>query len=102
MKVAHDINAILTESMANAIKHANPDMQNTFVKILIKVSDKLISVKVYDTGKGFDLDSVLKPINGSQYLNDTGRGLFIISSLMDSVNYKKIGAENVLEMSRKL
>lgn len=99
---ASNLNVVLTEAMANAIKHANEGEPDTFVKICISISDKELSVKVYDSGQGFDLNDIPFPVLDSEYLNDTGRGIFIIRSLMDSVVYRKVVGGNVLEMRKVL
>jgi serine/threonine-protein kinase RsbW len=99
---AHNLNVVLTEAMTNAIKHANaadPDME---VKIHISITENEIEVKVFDSGQGFDLNSVPCPSFDADCLNEAGRGIFIIRSLMDSVVYKKISGGNVLEMKKTL
>jgi len=58
-------------------------------------------IRVYDNGQGFDLDLV--PCSGCpDPLNEKGRGIYIIRSLMDSVVYKKANGGNVLEMKKAL
>jgi serine/threonine-protein kinase RsbW len=99
---AENLNLVLTEAMANAIKHANADDPDTFVKICITISDKELSVKVYDSGQGFDLNAIPSPVLDSDCLDEKGRGIFIIRSLMDSVVYKKAKSGNVLEMRKVL
>src|SRR6266702_1593936 len=42
------------------------------------------------------------PAPNFEQLEDRGRGIFIIKSLMDKVNYRKHGKGNVLEMAKKL
>lgn len=99
---ANIINVVATEAVVNAIKHANAADPDTFVKIIIKVSDKELSIKVYDSGQGFDLDTIPSPDINSGSLDESGRGIFIIKSLMDSVVYKKANGGNVLEMKKNL
>ncbi len=100
--LAHNLNVVLTEAMANAIKHANAADPDKEVKIHISVTDKELDVKVYDSGEGFDLNTIPCPAFDSDCLNETGRGIFIIRSLMDSVVYKKLNGGNVLEMKKTL
>ena len=99
---ANIINVVATEAVVNAIKHANTADPDTFVKIIINVSDKELSINVYDSGQGFDLSSIPDPDFNPDKLDDTGRGIFVIKSLMDSVAYKKTDGGNVLEMKKKL
>ncbi|MDA8414773.1 MAG: ATP-binding protein [Desulfobacteraceae bacterium] len=99
--LGHHINVVLTEALVNAIKHASASAPDNQVQIRINVRDKELVIRVYDNGQGFDLDLV--PANGCpDPLNERGRGIFIIRSLMDSVEYKKANGGNVLEMKKKL
>ena len=99
--LGHHINMVLTEALVNAIKHANATDPNNEVQIRINVCDKELVIRVYDNGQGFDLDLV--PANGClDPLNEKGRGIYIIRSLMDSVVYKKANGGNVLEMKKAL
>jgi serine/threonine-protein kinase RsbW len=99
--LGHHINMVLTEALVNAIKHANVAEADNEVMIRINVHDKELVIRVYDNGQGFDLELV--PRNGCpDPLNEQGRGIFIIRSLMDSVVYKKSNGGHVLEMKKAL
>lgn len=100
--LAHHLNVVLTEAMVNAIKHANAADPTKEIQIRISVSDKEICIKVYDSGQGFDLASVPDPSFEADQLGEKGRGIFIIRSLMDFVEYKKTNGGNVLEMKKTL
>jgi serine/threonine-protein kinase RsbW len=98
--LAYHLNLVLTEAMANAIKYANAGEPDTMVHIIINISNDEILIKVYDKGQGFDINAI--PTPNFKQLEDRGRGIFIIKSLMDSVRYHKLRSGNVLEMSKKL
>lgn len=100
--LAHNLNLVLTEAMANAIKHANITDPDKGLHIRISISDKQLAIRVYDSGQGFDLNAVASPDFESDPLAERGRGIFIIRSLMDSVKYKKTKCGNVLEMKKAL
>ncbi len=99
---AHHLNMVLTEAVVNAIKHANAADPHKEVQIRIRLSDKELFIRVYDQGRGFDLCGVPDPAFAPGQLEDKGRGIFIIRSLMDSVEYKKAKGGNVLEMRKRL
>ncbi len=100
--LANHINVVLTEALVNAIRHANSDNPEEEVQIRITLMEREILLQVFDHGKGFDIDTVLhNPADAVNELEDHGRGLFIIRSLMDSVTYRKIEGGNVLEMRKK-
>lgn len=95
------LNLVLTEALVNAIKHANTADPNKDVLIRISVSDKDLLIRVYDNGLGFDLN-LFSSAACPDPLNEQGRGIYIIRSLMDSVEYKKTNNGNVLEMKKRL
>jgi serine/threonine-protein kinase RsbW len=100
--LVNDIKVVLTEAVANAIIHANGADPDKEVRLSITVSDGQICIRVYDRGKGFCLDRIPAPSTNSERLEEKGRGIFIIRSLMDSVEYRRADGENVLEMKKRL
>ena len=99
--LGHHLNVVLTEALVNAIKHANTSEPDNEVQIRINVSDGELIIRVYDNGQGFDLDVVPCGVCPDP-LEEQGRGIFIIRSLMDSVEYRKANGRNVLEMRKAL
>lgn len=99
-KLAYNINVVLTEAMANAILHANKEEPNGDVHVRISVIDRLLTIQVFDQGQGFDICSLPSPdFDGCR---ESGRGIYIIKSLMDSISYHKSEDGYVLEMSKLL
>ncbi len=98
--LAYHINLVLTEAMVNAIKHANAGDPDKTVHIFINITDDELFIKVYDNGQGFDINAIPPP--DFTQLEDRGRGIFLIRSLMDFVSYRKICDGNVLEMRKRL
>jgi len=86
--------------MANAIKYASTEDPEKLVHILINISEDDLMIKVFDKGQGFDINSIPDP--DFEKLEDRGRGIYLIRTLMDSVSYKKVRNGNVLEMTKKL
>ena len=100
--LANQLTIVLTEALVNAIKHANCADPNKEVHIRINISDKELAIRVYDSGGGFDLNTIPSPCFDASALEEKGRGIFIIRSLMDSVEYKRSEGGNVLEMKKSL
>jgi serine/threonine-protein kinase RsbW len=98
--LAYHLNLVLTEAMANAIQYGSPSDPKQTVRICLSIENKDLCVRVYDHGQGFDLAAVSTP--DFTELNEHGRGIFFIRSLMDSVDYRKTECGNVLEMRKKL
>jgi serine/threonine-protein kinase RsbW len=100
--LANHINVVLTEALVNAIRHANADNPDEEVEIRITVTDEELVLQVFDHGRGFDLNSISQAANDTQdELEDHGRGLYIMRSLMDSVDYYPVEGGNVLEMHKQ-
>ncbi len=98
--LAYHLNLAVTEAVANAIKHgAKPDPTNT-VRMRASMDDKSLLVEVFDHGEGFDLpDAAPCDADG---LQEHGRGLFLVRSVMDAVEYAKGDGWNVLRMRKNL
>lgn len=99
-ELAYHINLVLTEAMANAIRHANEGDPEKEVHITITIMGRSLNIKVYDQGQGFDICSLPSP--DFKNLDEHGRGVYIIRSLMDRVTYRKVKTGHVLEMIKTL
>jgi len=43
---------------------------------------------VHDSGKGFDPNSLANPLDDENLLKESGRGIFLIRSLIDEVSFR--------------
>lgn len=101
--LAYHLNLVLTEAMVNAIEHSSPTDNEQTVRVCIYIEENDLCIRVYDYGQGFDLESVPPPsLDALCDLNERGRGVFLIRTLMDGVAYKKTDTGNVLEMHKRL
>jgi serine/threonine-protein kinase RsbW len=100
--LCNELTVVLTEGLVNAIKHANRADPDKEVHVRINISNKNLVVRIYDNGAGFDLDSIPPPTFTASGMEDKGRGIFILRSLMDTVKYTRSDEGNVLEMKKKL
>ena len=50
-------------------------------------------IVVRDPGPGFDPTSIPSPVNGHNVLRHSGRGIYLISQLMDEVSFERGGSE---------
>lgn len=100
--LANQINVVLTEALVNAIRHANADNPDEEVEIRIIVTDEELLLQVVDHGSGFNLAGIAHaPVAAGDNLEDHGRGLYIMRSLMDSVEYHQVEGGNILEMRKR-
>lgn len=84
IETASKCSSALIEGIDNAIFHAHKKDYDKLIDIAIEVSGRKVVMGVKDRGNGFDLKKIPKPKIDQTH----GRGLFIIKSLMDRVEYK--------------
>ncbi len=94
------INLSICESVNNAIAHGNKKDSNKWVKISAEVIDKTLIVEVEDEGSGFNFTRLPDPTASENIKNEGGRGLYIISNLVDQVSFKKNGS--IIQLKFKL
>lgn len=100
-ELAYHVNLVLTEAMSNAIRHACPSPSAPEgIHISISIIKNSLTIKVFDEGQGFDPTKLPPPdFKGER---EGGRGIYIINSVMDEVNYREHKKGHVLEMIKLL
>ena len=98
--LAYNLNLVLTEALANAIEHGDPQNEQQTVRVCIRLYGKSLSIEVHDQGRGFNLATVT--CSEPDSLCERGRGIFLIRAFMDTVDYHPTDTGNVLEMHKQL
>jgi serine/threonine-protein kinase RsbW len=76
----------LTEALSNAILYGNRENPEKYVRVRAQLDPETLVLEVADEGAGFDLDScTIDPSTPGNIDREDGRGLFLMRSLMDSV-----------------
>jgi serine/threonine-protein kinase RsbW len=84
----------LREALANAVIHGcKGDPKKKIECSVTGGQDRGILIVVSDPGDGFDPARVPCPTDGQNLFSDHGRGIFLISRLMDEVQYERNGAK---------
>jgi len=78
----------VTEAVNNAILHGNKQNNQKTVTIRFLFEGKKLLVRIKDQGGGFNPEHVGDPLAPENLLKESGRGIFILSSLMDDVKYE--------------
>jgi serine/threonine-protein kinase RsbW len=81
----------LEEAFINAIKHGNRMETTKAVKVDYSVEPDKIEICMTDEGEGFDPTVIPDPRYGDNLYKPAGRGLLLIRSYMDVVEYNKRG-----------
>lgn len=87
------------EAITNAIVHGNDSRADKKVSIQIYVSANRFRIRVRDEGAGFDLATVANPTQGEALLRSHGRGVYLMRSIMDVVEFKDGG--RVVELEKR-
>ncbi len=91
-----------TEAVNNAIIHGNKSDPTKKVNVICKVEKKNLTIRVRDLGIGFNSENLPDPRDEKNLLKESGRGIFLMRSLMDEVRFKKLKSGSVVVMKLKL
>jgi len=86
------------EAVTNAIIHGNKSQPDKKVNVQIYLSNSRFRIRVRDQGEGFDFESVADPRDEENVHRASGRGVFLMRSIMNTVEYKEGG--RVLELEK--
>ncbi len=85
------VHLALEEALINAVEHGNKMDPDKEVKIDYSVDMDKIEISVTDNGNGFNPNTVPDPRYGENLYKSGGRGLFLIRSYMDVVEFNERG-----------
>jgi serine/threonine-protein kinase RsbW len=89
-----DVEIALREALANAIEHGCERDSSKSVQCIVACDPTHgILLIVRDPGPGFDPGTLPSPVVGRNVFEDHGRGIFLISQLVDEVRFENNGAE---------
>lgn len=97
-----NLSIAVTEAVGNAIVHGNKKDRDKRVFVSFSLLEKKLRIKVKDEGKGFKPESVTNPLDPENIMKESGRGIFILKSLMDEVKYRFSESGTTLEFTMKL
>jgi serine/threonine-protein kinase RsbW len=88
------IELALQEALANAVIHGAKEDPTKTVECLVSSDDERgLLIIVRDPGTGFDPQAIPSCTLGENVYSNHGRGIFLISQLMDKVEFHKNGTE---------
>jgi serine/threonine-protein kinase RsbW len=89
----HWVNVAVRESVINAIKHGNCNDIHKRVHVeFTSVDDRdgiTVIICVRDEGCGFDPGELADPLAPENLLKTSGRGIFLMRSLMDEMTFQR-------------
>ncbi len=80
------------EAANNAIVHGNRQIEDLDVEIDMSKSDDQLLMIIKDQGRGFDYNHIPDPTSPENLEKINGRGVFLMSSLSDGLEFQENGA----------
>jgi serine/threonine-protein kinase RsbW len=102
--ITMNLNLVLEEAVSNVIFYAFKDQEKHEINISLSLESNIITIEITDDGISFDptlrkqpdvtLPAEERPIGGL--------GIFLISKIMDSVNYSRTNNQNKLTLTKNI
>ena len=88
------IELALSEALANAVVHGAKSDPSRVVECDVACDqNRSLLIVVRDPGDGFDPAAIPSPVVGENLYSGHGRGIYLITQLMDEVKFLKNGTE---------
>ena len=93
----------VSEAVVNAIVHGNKENPGKKVHIILNSEGDSVEIKVRDEGGGFDIGDLPDPTNDENIMKESGRGIYIIRSLVDEFGFDSTdkGTEVAMKIYKK-
>lgn len=88
----HKLMVSLTEAVNNAILHGNRSNADKKVSVRCEVVPGWLLFEINDEGKGFRPDHVRNPLKEENLHRESGRGIFLMRTLMDKVEFEHLSS----------
>lgn len=90
-ELIYDIRLIISEIMINAHLHGNKQDGNKSIHVCFTCDEEHFHVRIRDEGEGFDPNLVPNPLSLENLEKPSGRGLFLVSRVAQTVCYHGMG-----------
>ena len=90
------------EAAVNAVLHGNDYDPAKRVSASFENTGSALVITIADQGKGLDPDSLPDPLAPENLLRGTGRGIFLIRSFMDEVQFRQLHPGTELTLVKHL
>jgi len=96
------ISLAVHEAAANAVLHGNQCDPSKHIAVRIEAAPETLTVSVRDEGEGLDASAIPDPLAPGNLLKESGRGIFLIRSLMDEVRFHNLNPGTEIIMIKHL
>ena len=90
------------EAAVNAVLHGNEYDATREIAVGLENTGKSLVFTIADEGRGFNPESLPDPLAPENLLRGTGRGIFLIRSLMDEVHFRQLHPGTELTLVKHL
>jgi serine/threonine-protein kinase RsbW len=90
------------EATVNAVLHGNDYDSSRLIDVVLENTGKDLIFTIADEGHGFDPNHLPDPLAPENLLRGTGRGIFLIRSLMDEVHFRQLHPGTELTLVKHL
>lgn len=99
--VLYDLDLALSEACSNVVEHAYPEGESGDLEIVLRLErGRRVRLEVRDFGSGFAVDPTALDAPGPGA--ESGRGVYIISRLMDEMSVRRDGEANVVAFAKNV
>lgn len=90
------------EAAVNAVLHGNDYDPDKKISASFENTGKSLVITIADEGIGLDPETIPDPLAPENLMRGTGRGIFLIRSLMDEVHFRKLNPGTELTLVKHL
>jgi serine/threonine-protein kinase RsbW len=88
------------EAAVNAIQHGNRFDTDKRVTLTFESTPERLTITVRDEGAGMDPDAIPDPLAPENFLKASGRGVFLIRTFMDKVEFRNVSPGTEITMTK--
>lgn len=102
--LAVNINLVIEEALSNIIFYAYPDNDRHNIKVSLTLVDHMLTIKITDDGIPFNPLSQQQPdiTLSAEERPVGGLGIFLISQIMDKMDYTRDKNQNILTLNKSI
>jgi len=86
-QAAFGVDMAVREAVTNAVVHGNQEDETKSVEVVFSCAGNELEIEIRDQGEGFDPASVPDPTEPANILKTSGRGIFLMRTFMDEVDW---------------
>ena len=91
----------IREAVANGVQHGNKEQPEKRVRVSFVLDKDEVQIAIRDEGQGFDLEGLPDPLAPENLFKPRGRGILLMNSFMDDVNFEFDGDQGTAVTLRK-